>query len=61
MLPAEAAVQRIHQELQQLYLKITGKEADPAVLRAEAEAIVARYGPAAELMDIFANLRPVGQ
>ena len=61
MLPAEAAVQRVHQELHHLYLKITGKEADPEVLRAEAEAIVAKYGPAAELKDMFRNLRPANQ
>jgi hypothetical protein len=53
MQPREFAVQKMIQELRDLYRKNTGKQADPEILRAEAESLVEKYGPTAELKDIF--------
>ena len=47
------AIEHIRDELDELYRKATGKEPDPEVLWAEAEDFVARYGPDANLKELF--------
>ena len=49
----EEAVERIMNYLNDIYVKIVGKDPDPQVLRAEAEALVAKYGPAATSEDLM--------
>jgi hypothetical protein len=50
----QEAVQRISHDLSELYVRIMGKPPDPQALQAEAEAFVAKYGPAASLEDMMA-------
>jgi hypothetical protein len=47
------AIENVRDELYELYRQAIGKEPDPEILRAEAEAIVARYGPDADLKELF--------
>jgi hypothetical protein len=47
------AVENISKELHRLYLSVVGKEPDPEVVRAEAEYFVAKYGPDADLKEMF--------
>ncbi len=47
------AIENIRDELYELYRKVIGKEPDPEVLWAEAKDIVARYGPDANLNELF--------
>jgi hypothetical protein len=50
----QEAVQRISNDLSEIYIRIMGKAPDPTALRDEAEAFVAKYGPAATLEDMMA-------
>jgi hypothetical protein len=52
--PEAVAVARISLALMELYVKLMGKTPDPEALQAEAEAFVAKYGPAATLEDMMA-------
>ncbi|MHB9072243.1 MAG: hypothetical protein ACYC6G_01830 [Desulfobaccales bacterium] len=52
--PEAVAVARISQDLSEIYTKMMGKAPDPEALLAEAEAFVAKYGPAANLEDMMA-------
>lgn len=47
------AIENIRDELYELYRKVIGKEPDPEILWAEAEDFVARYGPDANLKEMF--------
>jgi hypothetical protein len=47
------AVENIRHELHQLYRAVVGKDPDPEVVRAEAEDFVAKYGPDADLKELF--------
>ena len=47
------AIENIRDELYELYRKVIGKEPAPEVLWAEAEDFVARYGPDANLNELF--------
>ena len=47
------AIENICDELDELYRKVIGKEPDPEVLWAEAADFVARYGPDANLKELF--------
>ena len=47
------AIEHIRAELDVLYRKVMGKEPDPEVLWAEAADFVARYGPDANLKEMF--------
>lgn len=47
------AIEKIRDELYELYRKVIGKEPDPDVLWAEAQEFVARYGPDANLKELF--------
>lgn len=51
--PERQAIDKISKELHRLYREAIGKEADPEVLRAEAEDFVAKYGPNADLSQMF--------
>lgn len=51
--PEAVAVERISQDLSEIYIKMMGKSPDPQALQAEAEAFVAKYGPAANLEDML--------
>ena len=48
------AVTRISNDLSELFVRLMGKAPDPQALQAEAEAFVAKYGPAATLDDMMA-------
>jgi hypothetical protein len=48
------AVARISKDLQEIFIRLTGKEPDPQAVKAEAEELVSRHGPAATLADMFA-------
>ncbi|MGA7578147.1 MAG: hypothetical protein ACLQUW_02555 [Desulfobaccales bacterium] len=50
------AVENITNELHKLYLAVVGKEPDPEVVRAEAEYFVAKYGPDADLKEMFGSV-----
>jgi hypothetical protein len=52
--PEAVAVARISQDLSEIFIKMMGKRPDPEVVQAEAEAFVAKYGPAATLEDTLA-------
>lgn len=52
--PEAIAVARISHDLSEIYVKLMGKAPDPEALQAEAEAFVAKYGPAATLEDMMA-------
>jgi hypothetical protein len=47
------AIENMRNELHKLYWEQVGKEPDPEILWAEAEDIVARYGPDADLKELF--------
>lgn len=51
--PEKQALENIQKELHRLYRDATGKEPDPEVLRAEAEDFLAKYGPYADLNELF--------
>ncbi len=51
--PEKQAVEKICKELHRLYREALGKEADPEVLWAEAADLVAKYGPDADLNELF--------
>lgn len=51
--PETVAIERISQDLSELFIKMMGKAPDPEALQAEAEAFVAKYGPAANLEDMM--------
>ncbi len=53
MLPQEEAIKEICLELSQIYRKRLGKDLDSELIRAEAENIVARYGPIMAIKEIF--------
>ncbi len=46
-------LENLRNELRQLYWDLVGKEPDPKVVWAEAEDLVAQYGPNFELKDLF--------
>jgi hypothetical protein len=48
------AIIRIGDGLREIYVKIMGKEPDPEVVRAEAKALVTRYGPTASIEEMLA-------
>jgi hypothetical protein len=48
MTAEQEAVERISNYLSEIFVKIMGKAPDPQALRDEAEAFVAKYGPAAD-------------
>jgi hypothetical protein len=48
------AVARISEDLNEAFVRLMGKEPDPQAVKAEAEELVSRYGPAATLSDILA-------
>jgi len=52
-LQKKQAVRHIRDELHKLYWDQLGKEPDPEILWAEAEAFVARFGPEASLKEFF--------
>jgi hypothetical protein len=52
--PEAVAVARISHDLNEVYIKLMGKAPNPEALQAEAEAFVAKYGPAATLDDMIA-------
>jgi hypothetical protein len=47
------AIERVRDQLYELYRRATGKEPAQEVLWAEAEDFVARYGPDANLKELF--------
>lgn len=49
----QQAIENIRNELHKIYRDIVGKEPDPEVLDAEAEALIAKHGPNFELKDFF--------
>ena len=55
MLQEEQAVIQLSAELAKIYLENIGKEADPELVREEAEDLVAQYGPITTVRDIFAQ------
>ncbi len=57
-LTTQQAIERIRNELHKIYREALGKEPQPEVLRAEAEELVAIYGPDFELNDLFENFLP---
>jgi hypothetical protein len=48
------AVSRISHDLNEIYVKLIGKDPDPEAVKAEAEAFVAKYGTGASLEDMMA-------
>ena len=48
------AVARISKDLNEVFVRLTGKEPDPQAIKAEAEELVSRHGPAATLADLLA-------
>ncbi len=55
--PKKLAIENIRKELERIYRKAVGREADPKVLQAEAEDFVAKYGPDAHLDELFSAPR----
>ncbi len=55
MLPQEEAIEQISLELSQIYRKEFGRDADPELIREEAEHIVEKFGPVAALKEIFSQ------
>ena len=55
MLPEERAVTQLSAELARIYLENIGKEPDPELVRAEAEDLVAQYGPITTIKEIFSS------
>ncbi len=47
------AIEKVRDGLYALYRQAIGKEPNPEILWAEAEDIVARYGPEADLKELF--------
>jgi len=47
------AVARISKDLNEIFVRLTGKEPDPQAIKAEAEELVSRHGPAATLADLL--------
>jgi hypothetical protein len=52
-LKKQQAIENLYNELHKIYLNIVGKEPDPEIVWAEAEDLVAKYGPNLELNDLF--------
>lgn len=48
------AIENLRKELHQIYWDRVGKEPDPEVVWAEAEALVTKYGPIASLEEMLA-------
>ena len=55
ILQEEQAVNQLSAELARIYLENIGKEADPELVREEAEDLVAQYGPITTIREIFAQ------
>jgi hypothetical protein len=53
MTDEQEAVERISNYLRQIFVKIMGKAPDPQAVQDEAEAFVAKYGPAAAPEDMM--------
>ena len=53
ILQEEQAVNQLSAELARIYLENIGKEADPELVREEAEELVAQYGPITTIREIF--------
>jgi hypothetical protein len=53
MTDEQEAVERISNYLREIFVKITGKPPDPQAVRDEAEAFVAKHGPAADPEDML--------
>jgi hypothetical protein len=49
----QQAIEKIRDELHQLYWEQIGQEPNPDILWAEAEDFVAKFGPEASLRDLF--------
>jgi hypothetical protein len=49
-----AAVARLCEDLRETFIRLMGKEPDPQAVKDEAEELVTRYGPAAQLSDLLA-------
>lgn len=47
------AVARLSKDLCEIFVRLMGKEPDPQAVKAEAEELVFRYGPAATLTDMW--------
>ena len=52
MTDEQEAVERISNYLREVFVRIMGKAPDPQAVRDEAEAFVAKYGPAATPEDM---------
>ncbi len=50
----QQAIENLRKELHKIYWDAVGKEPDPEVVRAEAEALVTKYGPIASLEEMLA-------
>jgi hypothetical protein len=48
------AVARLSEDLRETFVRLMGKEPDPQAVKDEAEELVTRYGPAAQLSDLWA-------
>jgi hypothetical protein len=53
MTAEQEAVERVSNYLREIFVKITGKAPDPQAVRDEAEAFVAKHGPAADPEDML--------
>lgn len=51
--PEKQAIENISKELNRLYQEAIGKDPDPEAVWAEAEEFVAKYGPNADLKELF--------
>jgi hypothetical protein len=49
----QQAIENLRKELHKIYWDLVGKEPDPEVVRAEAEALVTKYGPIASLKEML--------
>ena len=49
----QRAIENIRNELNKIYRDLVGKEPDPEVIYAEAEDLIAKYGPNFEPKDFF--------
>lgn len=49
----QQAIENLRNELHKIYWDLVGKEPDPEVIRAEAEALVTKYGPIASLKEML--------
>ena len=49
----QQAIENVRNELRKIYWEMVGKEPDPEAVRAEAEDLVAKFGPNSSLKDLF--------